>query len=72
MIGNPGADQLFGFQSGDDRSDTESGLGNLGKPSITINAVAPGFIESDMTKALGDEVLKGGQEADSSQSIGAC
>lgn len=34
----------------------------LGKRNVTVNAVAPGFIESDMTKALGpalmDEVKK--------------
>jgi 3-oxoacyl-[acyl-carrier protein] reductase len=30
----------------------------LAKRKVTVNAVAPGFIESDMTKALGDEILK--------------
>ena len=30
----------------------------LAKRKVTVNAVAPGFIESDMTKALGDAVLK--------------
>ncbi|HMO14100.1 MAG TPA: 3-oxoacyl-[acyl-carrier-protein] reductase [Pirellulaceae bacterium] len=29
----------------------------LAKRKITVNAVAPGFIESDMTKALGDSIL---------------
>ena len=29
----------------------------LAKRKVTVNAVAPGFIESDMTKALGDVVL---------------
>lgn len=37
---------------------TRSLARELGKRKITINAVAPGFIESDMTKALGDDVLK--------------
>ena len=30
----------------------------LAKRKVTVNAVAPGFIESDMTKALGDDILK--------------
>lgn len=30
----------------------------LAKRKVTVNAVAPGFIESDMTKALGDDLLK--------------
>jgi len=30
----------------------------LAKRKVTVNAVAPGFIESDMTKALGDEIMK--------------
>lgn len=29
----------------------------LAKRNVTVNAVAPGFIESDMTKALGDAIL---------------
>ena len=30
----------------------------VGKYGITVNAVAPGYIESDMTEALGDYVLQ--------------
>ncbi len=37
---------------------TRSLARELGKRKVTVNAVAPGFIESDMTKALGDEALK--------------
>ena len=29
----------------------------LAKRNVTVNAVAPGFIESEMTKALGDSIL---------------
>lgn len=29
----------------------------LAKRKVTVNAVAPGFIESEMTQALGDEIL---------------
>jgi 3-oxoacyl-[acyl-carrier protein] reductase len=42
---------------------TKSLARELGSRSITINAVAPGFIESDMTNALADaqkEKIKGG------------
>ncbi|MFT5893211.1 MAG: 3-oxoacyl-[acyl-carrier protein] reductase [bacterium] len=42
---------------------TKSLARELGSRSITINAVAPGFIESDMTNALADEQkekIKGG------------
>ena len=30
----------------------------LAKRKVTVNAVAPGFIESEMTEALGDSILK--------------
>ncbi len=30
----------------------------LAKRKVTVNAVAPGFIESNMTRALGDDILK--------------
>ncbi len=30
----------------------------LAKRKVTVNAVAPGFIESDMTKALGEDLMK--------------
>jgi 3-oxoacyl-[acyl-carrier protein] reductase len=30
----------------------------LAKRKVTVNAVAPGFIESDMTKALGEDIMK--------------
>ena len=36
---------------------TRSLARELGKRKITINAVAPGFIESDMSHALGDAML---------------
>ncbi len=36
---------------------TRSMSKELAKRKITVNAVAPGFIESDMTKALGDAVV---------------
>ncbi len=37
---------------------TQSMAKELGKRKVTINAIAPGFIESEMTEALGDEILK--------------
>jgi 3-oxoacyl-[acyl-carrier protein] reductase len=57
IIGNPGQTNysatkagLIGFSRSLSRE--------LAGRKVTINAVAPGFIESDMTKALGDIVLK--------------
>jgi len=37
---------------------TQSLAKELSKRKVTINAVAPGFIESEMTKALGEEIIK--------------
>ncbi len=37
---------------------TQSMAKELGKRKVTINAVAPGFIESEMTEALGEELIK--------------
>lgn len=42
----------------------------VAKRNITVNAVAPGFIESDMTKALGDSVLTQVKERIPAQRIG--
>ncbi len=57
LIGNPGQTNYSASKAGMIGL-TRSLARELGKRKITINAVAPGFIESDMTKALGDEVLK--------------
>lgn len=37
---------------------TKSLSKELAKRKVTVNAVAPGFIESEMTKILGDEIMK--------------
>lgn len=37
---------------------TKSAAKELGSRGITVNAVAPGFIETDMTRALSEEVRK--------------
>ena len=37
---------------------TQSLAKELGKRKVTINAVAPGFIESEMTEALGEDLIK--------------
>lgn len=57
LIGNPGQTNYSASKAGMIGL-TRSLARELGKRKITINAIAPGFIESDMTKALGDETLK--------------
>ncbi len=57
LIGNPGQTNYSASKAGMIGL-TRSLARELGKRKITINAVAPGFIESDMTRALGDDVLK--------------
>ena len=58
LIGNPGQSNyaaskaaLIGF--------TKSVARELAPRGITVNAIAPGFIETDMTAALGDKVREG-------------
>lgn len=57
LIGNPGQTNYSASKAGMIGL-TRSLARELGKRKVTVNAVAPGFIESDMTKALGDETLK--------------
>ncbi len=57
LIGNPGQTNYSASKAGMIGL-TRSLARELGKRKVTINAIAPGFIESEMTKALGDEVLK--------------
>ena len=39
---------------------TRSLAREVGKHGITVNAVAPGFIETEMTKSMPDEVIQAG------------
>lgn len=57
LIGNPGQTNYSASKAGMIGL-TKSLAREMGKRKITVNAVAPGFIESDMTKALGDDALK--------------
>ena len=55
LIGNAGQTNYSATKAGM-IGFTRSMSKELAKRKITVNAVAPGFIESDMTKALGDAV----------------
>jgi len=56
LIGNAGQTNYSASKAGM-IGFTRSMSKELAKRKITVNAVAPGFIESDMTKALGDSIL---------------
>lgn len=56
LIGNAGQTNYSATKAGM-IGFTRSMSKELAKRKITVNAVAPGFIESDMTKALGDAVV---------------
>jgi 3-oxoacyl-[acyl-carrier protein] reductase len=57
LIGNPGQTNYSASKAGMIGL-TRSLSRELGKRKVTVNAVAPGFIESDMTVVLGEEMLK--------------
>jgi 3-oxoacyl-[acyl-carrier protein] reductase len=57
LIGNPGQTNYSASKAGMIGL-TRSLARELGKRKVTVNAVAPGFIESDMTHALGEDALK--------------
>lgn len=57
LIGNPGQTNYSASKAGMIGL-TRSLSRELGKRKVTVNAVAPGFIESDMTEVLGEEMLK--------------
>jgi 3-oxoacyl-[acyl-carrier protein] reductase len=56
LIGNAGQTNYSATKAGM-IGFTRSLSKELAKRKITVNAVAPGFIESDMTKALGDSII---------------
>lgn len=56
LIGNPGQTNYSASKAGIIGL-TRSLSRELAKRKVTINAVAPGFIESEMTKVLGDIVI---------------
>lgn len=57
LIGNPGQTNYSASKAGMIGL-TRSLSREIGKRKVTVNAVAPGFIESDMTEVLGEEMLK--------------
>lgn len=56
IAGNPGQTNYSASKAGMIGL-TKSLARELGKRKVTINAIAPGFIESDMTQALGADIL---------------
>ncbi len=57
LIGNAGQTNYSASKAGMIGM-TRSLSKELAKRKVTVNAVAPGFIESEMTQALGDAILK--------------
>ena len=60
--------QLQCFQGGADRNDKVDCQGS-GFQGITVNAVAPGFIETDMTEVLSEKVKRRGKGSDSAEGL---
>ena len=61
IAGNPGQANYAASKAGI-IGFTKSVAREVGSRGITINAVAPGFIETDMTNALGDEITTATRE----------
>ncbi|MCH8130699.1 MAG: 3-oxoacyl-[acyl-carrier-protein] reductase [Acidobacteria bacterium] len=61
IAGNPGQANYAASKAGI-IGFTKSVAGEVGSRGITVNAVAPGFIETDMTDALGDEITTAASE----------
>ena len=57
-MGNPGQSNYAASKGGVEAL-TRSLARELGSRSITVNAVAPGFIDTEMTRDLGDDVRQG-------------
>jgi 3-oxoacyl-[acyl-carrier protein] reductase len=61
VMGNPGQANYSASKAGI-IGFTRTVARELAKRNITVNAVAPGFIESEMTAALGDVVIAGAKD----------
>ncbi|MCH2148308.1 MAG: SDR family oxidoreductase, partial [Phycisphaerales bacterium] len=57
LIGNPGQANYAAAKAGVIGM-TKTIAKELGSKGITANVVAPGFVETDMTSALGEQVLQ--------------
>ena len=63
LMGNPGQANYSASKAGVIGL-TRTVARELAGRNITVNAVAPGFIATDMTAALGEEIIAGGPQAD--------
>jgi 3-oxoacyl-[acyl-carrier protein] reductase len=69
LAGNPGQANYAAAKAGI-IGITKSLAKEVGSRSITVNAVAPGWIETDLTRALGEEVTSRALEAISLRRLG--
>ena len=69
LMGNPGQANYSASKAGVIGL-TRTVARELACRNVTVNAVAPGFIATDMTAALGEETLAAGEERDSARSAG--
>ena len=70
LMGNAGPGQLRGLQGGAWSGLTKSLARELAPRGVTVNAIAPGFVETDMTAVLSESVVESYREADPARAPG--